>query len=107
MFTMMNQARLGCRLQGLSQAPRPPIRTRSTYARERLQGRAVTGPEAPDKPADPIIVHPDVRRMLMDQKGLCRRRPRALLIAAESRDTIGAAGTAKAERRRLTTCWAS
>ena len=52
-------------MQGLAQSAKSPIRTRVAYARERLQGRALTGPKAPDKPADPIIVHPDVRRTLL------------------------------------------
>ncbi|MEW9920851.1 acyl-CoA dehydrogenase C-terminal domain-containing protein [Marimonas sp. MJW-29] len=67
MFTMMNEARLGVGMQGLSQAE-VAYQNALTYARDRLQGRAITGPEAPDKAADPIIVHPDVRRSLMDQK---------------------------------------
>ncbi len=67
MFTMMNHARLGVGLQGhgLSElASQASI----AYANDRLQGRAVTGPKELGKPADPIIVHPDVRRMLLTQK---------------------------------------
>ncbi|MEX1146958.1 MAG: acyl-CoA dehydrogenase C-terminal domain-containing protein [Sphingomonadales bacterium] len=64
MFTMMNEARLGVGLQGLAIAD-VAYQNAVTYARERLQGRALTGPKNPDGPADPIIVHPDVRRMLM------------------------------------------
>ncbi|HHB81238.1 MAG TPA: acyl-CoA dehydrogenase, partial [Aliiroseovarius sp.] len=67
MFTMMNEARMGVGLQGYSQAE-AAYQAAVEYARERLQGRAVTGMENPDGPADPIIVHPDVRRSLMDQK---------------------------------------
>ncbi len=67
MFTMMNEARLGVGMQGLSQAE-AAYQNALTYARERLQGRAVTGAQNPDGPADPIIVHPDIRRSLMDQK---------------------------------------
>ncbi|SES72191.1 acyl-CoA dehydrogenase C-terminal domain-containing protein [Oceanicella actignis] len=67
MFTMMNEARIGVGMQGLAQAA-VAYENAVAYARERLQGRAVTGAAAPDKPADPLIVHPDVRRMLMDQK---------------------------------------
>ncbi|MCF6303865.1 MAG: acyl-CoA dehydrogenase C-terminal domain-containing protein [Rhodobacteraceae bacterium] len=67
MFTMMNAARLGVGLQGLSQAS-IAYQNAVEYARDRLQGRAVTGTQNPDGPADPIIVHPDVRRALMDQK---------------------------------------
>ncbi|MEP5728252.1 MAG: acyl-CoA dehydrogenase C-terminal domain-containing protein [Sulfitobacter sp.] len=67
MFTMMNEARLGVGMQGLSQAE-VAYQNALEYAKDRLQGRAVTGAEAPDKPADPLIVHPDIRRSLMDQK---------------------------------------
>ncbi|MAU41171.1 MAG: acyl-CoA dehydrogenase [Kordiimonas sp.] len=64
MFTMMNEARLGVAVQGLAIAEIAQ-QNAATYARDRLQGRALTGPKAPDKAADPIIVHPDVRRNLM------------------------------------------
>jgi len=69
MFTMMNTARLGVGVQGLSQAERA-WQNALRYARERLQMRSLSGPKAPDKAADPIIVHPDVRRMLLTQKAL-------------------------------------
>jgi len=67
MFTMMNEARLGVGMQGLAQAE-VAYQNALTYAKDRLQGRAVTGVENPDGPADPLIVHPDIRRSLMDQK---------------------------------------
>ena len=67
MFTMMNEARLGVGLQGYAQAEVAYQNARD-YARERLQGRDVTGAQNPEGAADPIIVHPDVRRNLMDQK---------------------------------------
>ena len=67
MFVMMNEARLGVGMQGLAQAELA-YQTAVEFARERLQSRSLKGPVAPEKPADPIIVHPDVRRMLMDQK---------------------------------------
>ncbi|HHI70649.1 MAG TPA: acyl-CoA dehydrogenase [Rhodobacteraceae bacterium] len=67
MFTMMNEARIGVGMQGLAQAE-AAYQNAVIYAKDRLQGRAVTGAENPDGPADPIIVHPDVRRNLMDQK---------------------------------------
>jgi len=67
MFTMMNEARIGVGLQGLSQADAAYQNARE-YAKDRLQGRAVTGTKNPDGPADPLIVHPDIRRSLMDQK---------------------------------------
>jgi alkylation response protein AidB-like acyl-CoA dehydrogenase len=67
MFTMMNEARLGVGLQGYAVAE-PAYQNAVAYAKERLQGRAVTGAENPSGPADPLIVHPDIRRNLMDQK---------------------------------------
>ncbi len=67
MFTMMNEARLGVGLQGYAQAE-IAYQNAVAYANDRLQGRDVTGAKNPDGPADPIIVHPDVRRNLMDQK---------------------------------------
>ncbi|WP_300584988.1 acyl-CoA dehydrogenase C-terminal domain-containing protein [Marivita sp.] len=67
MFTMMNEARLGVGLQGYAQAE-VAYQNAVAYANDRLQGRDVTGAKAPEKSADPIIVHPDIRRNLMDQK---------------------------------------
>src|SRR5476649_2901643 len=64
MFVMMNEARLGVAVQGLAQSE-VAYQNAAAYARDRLQGRALSGPQAPDKPADPIIVHPDVRRTLL------------------------------------------
>ncbi|WP_400082555.1 acyl-CoA dehydrogenase C-terminal domain-containing protein [Yoonia sp. R78084] len=67
MFTMMNEARLGVGLQGYAQAE-SAYQNAVAYANDRLQGRDVTGAKNPDGPADPLIVHPDIRRNLMDQK---------------------------------------
>jgi hypothetical protein len=67
MFVMMNAARLGVGLQGLAQAE-ASYQNGVAYALERRQGRALTGPAEPEQKADPIIVHPDVRRMLMDAR---------------------------------------
>ncbi|HKS85026.1 MAG TPA: acyl-CoA dehydrogenase family protein, partial [Pseudolabrys sp.] len=64
MFTMMNEARLGVGVQGLALSE-VAYQNAAIYAKERLQGRAISGAKYPDKPADPIIVHPDVRRTLM------------------------------------------
>jgi hypothetical protein len=64
MFVMMNGARLGVGVQGLG-ITEVAYQNAAAYAKERIQGRAPSGPKAPDKPADPIIVHPDVRRMLL------------------------------------------
>jgi hypothetical protein len=69
MFVMMNEARLGVGLQGLAQGEAAYQAARD-FARERLQGRALSGPKNPDGPADPIIVHPDIRRMLMDSRAI-------------------------------------
>jgi alkylation response protein AidB-like acyl-CoA dehydrogenase len=67
MFTMMNGARLGVGLQGLALGE-TALQTARQYAQERLQGRALSGDKFPEKAADPIIVHPDVRRMLFTMK---------------------------------------
>jgi alkylation response protein AidB-like acyl-CoA dehydrogenase len=69
MFTMMNEARLAVGLQGLGIAE-VAYQNAVAYARERLQGRALTGAKYPDKPADPIIVHPDVRKNLLTARAL-------------------------------------
>ncbi|MGE4373183.1 MAG: acyl-CoA dehydrogenase C-terminal domain-containing protein [Xanthobacter sp.] len=67
MFTMMNSERLSVGIQGLG-AGEAAYQAAVAYARERLQGRSLSGVKAPDLPADPIIVHPDVRRMLMTMR---------------------------------------
>ena len=67
MFTMMNAARLGVGIQGLGIAE-VARQNALIYAKDRLQGRSLTGAKAPDKPADPIIVHPDVRKNLLEAK---------------------------------------
>ncbi|MDX1529559.1 MAG: acyl-CoA dehydrogenase family protein, partial [Gammaproteobacteria bacterium] len=67
MFTMMNAARLAVGIQGLGVAE-SAYQGATAYARERLQGRALKGPAHPDQAADPIIVHPDVRRMLLTMR---------------------------------------
>ncbi len=69
MFTMMNYERLGVGIQGLATGERS-YQSAIEYARDRIQSRAPTGPVAQDKAADPIIVHPDVRRMLLTMKAL-------------------------------------
>ena len=69
MFVMMNEARLGVAMQGLAQGE-AAYQAAAQFAKERLQGRSVTGPKNPDGLADPILVHPDVRRMLMDAKAV-------------------------------------
>jgi acyl-CoA dehydrogenase len=78
MFTMMNEARLGVGVQGLAMSE-VAYQNAVVYAKERLQGRALTGAKAKDKPADPIIVHPDVRRTLMTIKSF-NEAARALVL---------------------------
>lgn len=67
MFTMMNEARIGVALQGMA-ISEVAYQNGAAYAKDRLQGRSLTGVKNPDGAADPIIVHPDVRRMLMDHR---------------------------------------
>ena len=69
MFVMMNEERLGVGMQGLAQGE-AAYQAAAAFAKDRLQGRALTGPKNPDGPADPILVHTDVRRMLMDSKAV-------------------------------------
>src|SRR5258706_6798979 len=64
MFVMMNAARLGVGMQGLG-LTEVAYQNAAAYAKDRIQGRSLSGPKATDKPADPIIVHPDVRKMLL------------------------------------------
>jgi alkylation response protein AidB-like acyl-CoA dehydrogenase len=78
MFIMMNAARLGVGLQGLAQAE-VARQNAAAYARDRRQGRALTGAKDPDAKADPIIVHPDIRRMLMEAKAY-NEAARALIL---------------------------
>ena len=78
MFTMMNEARLGVGIQGLAQSE-VAYQNAAAYAKERLQGRAISGVKYPDKPADPIIVHPDVRRTLMTMRAF-NEAARALVV---------------------------
>jgi len=78
MFVMMNEARLGVAVQGLAQSE-VAYQNAAAYAKDRLQGRSLTGPKAPDKPADPIIVHPDVRRTLLTIKAF-NEAARAMVV---------------------------
>lgn len=78
MFVMMNEARLGVAIQGLSQSE-VAYQNAVAYAKERLQGRALSGAKAAEKPADPIIVHPDVRRMLLEMRAF-NEAARALVL---------------------------
>ncbi|MDO5648178.1 acyl-CoA dehydrogenase C-terminal domain-containing protein [Paracoccus sp. (in: a-proteobacteria)] len=96
MFTMMNEARLGVGLQGYAVAV-AAYQNAVAYARDRLQGRAVTGAENPDGPADPLIVHPDIRRSLMDQKSFLEGARMLTLWGAHLIDRSSMANDADAE----------
>jgi alkylation response protein AidB-like acyl-CoA dehydrogenase len=85
MFTMMNEARLGVGVQGLGVAE-VAYQNAVAYARERLQGRALDGTRAPDSPADPILVHPDVRRMLLTMRAMTEGCRALLAITALEHD---------------------
>ena len=86
MFTFMNFARLGTGLQGLAHAELA-FQNSLAYARDRLQMRSLSGPKNPAGPADPIIVHPDVRRMLLTQKAFAEGG-RALVYFASTQGDI-------------------
>ncbi|MDA3887364.1 MAG: acyl-CoA dehydrogenase C-terminal domain-containing protein [Allgaiera sp.] len=96
MFTMMNEARLGVGLQGYAVAE-AAYQNAAAYARDRLQGRDVTGTKNPDGAADPIIVHPDVRRMLMDQKSFIEGARAFTFWGAHLIDRAHREGDAEAE----------
>jgi len=85
MFTMMNAARLGVGMQGVGVAE-AAFQASLAYARERLQMRALTGPQNPAGPADPIIAHPDVRRMLLTQKAIIEGGRALLYYTAQQAD---------------------
>src|SRR5690554_5507026 len=87
MFTFMNTARLGTALQGLAHAE-VAFQGGIEYARDRLQMRSLTGAKEPDKAADPIIVHPDVRRMLLTTKAFAEGNRAMLYYAAKQADIV-------------------
>lgn len=101
MFTMMNAARLGVGIQGLG-LTEASFQNALAYARDRLQMRALSGPQAPEKPADPIIVHPDVRRMLLTQKAFAEGGRMLVLYTAQMLDVVEH-GQDAAERERAET----
>ena len=101
MFVMMNSARLGVGVQGLGLSERA-YQNALRYARERLQSRSLSGPKLPEKPADPIIVHPDVRRMLLAQKALIEGG-RLLSLYSYSQLDIAERAQDAAERERAET----
>jgi hypothetical protein len=96
MFTMMNEARLGVALQGYAQAA-IAHQNAVAYARDRLQGRDVTGARNAGGPADPIIVHPDVRRALMDGRAFVEGARALTLWGAMLLDRAHRAGDREAE----------
>jgi hypothetical protein len=93
MFTMMNEARLGVGLQGLSLSV-VAFQNAAAYARERLQGRSLSGPKNKAGKADPIIVHPDVRRGLMTMKAFNEAGRALLLWTALNSDIAHRSGNA-------------
>jgi alkylation response protein AidB-like acyl-CoA dehydrogenase len=96
MFTMMNEARLGVGLQGYAQAE-AAYQNAVAYAKDRLQGRDVAGTKNPAGPADPLIVHPDIRRCLMDQKSFIEGARALVLWGASLIDASHRGGDAAAE----------
>ena len=98
MFVMMNEARLGVAVQGLAQAE-ASYQAAVAFARDRLQGRALTGPKNPGGPADSILVHPDVRRMLMESRAIVEGG-RALLFWTFLHEDLAHAAADEAERTR-------
>ncbi len=96
MFTMMNEARLGVGLQGYAVAE-AAYQNALAYAKDRLQGRDVTGAKNPGGAADPLIVHPDIRRNLMEQKSFVEGARALTLWAASLIDRSHRMGDADAE----------
>jgi hypothetical protein len=87
MFTFMNTARIGTATQGLAHAELS-FQGALSYAKDRLAMRSLTGPKNPDGPADPIIVHPDVRRMLLTQKAFAEGSRAFLYFLAQQGDIV-------------------
>jgi alkylation response protein AidB-like acyl-CoA dehydrogenase len=96
MFTMMNEARLGVGLQGYAVAE-AAYQAAAAYAKDRLQGRAVTGAKNPEGPADALIVHPDIRRTLMDQRSFVEGARAFTFWGAQLIDRAHRAGDTEAE----------
>ncbi|MBX3578564.1 MAG: acyl-CoA dehydrogenase C-terminal domain-containing protein [Rhizobiaceae bacterium] len=94
MFTMMNEARLGVGLQGHAVAE-VAYQNAVAYAKERIQGRSLSGVKAPDKRADPIIVHPDIRRKLMTMKAFIEAGRALILWTAIKSDVAHRSGDDK------------
>ena len=99
MFVMMNEARLGTGLQGLSIGT-AAYQAAVEFAHERLQGRSLTGPKNPDVPADSIMVHPDVRRMLLEAKAFVEGGQAFTLWTALQADLQHSNDEAEAQKAR-------
>lgn len=97
MFTFMNTARIGTAIQGLAHG-QLSYTGAIMYARERLAMRSLTGPKNPDGPADPIIVHPNVRRMLLTQKALVEGSRAFLYYLAQLGDIVDAGDEEQAKK---------
>ncbi|WP_201315629.1 acyl-CoA dehydrogenase C-terminal domain-containing protein [Dyella sp. EPa41] len=97
MFTMMNAARLGVGVQGLALSERA-LQNSLNYARERLQGRSLSGVKFPEKPADNLLVQPDVRRMLLTQRAFVEAS-RTLLLYTSLQTDVEARGADEATRK--------
>jgi len=98
MFVMMNEARLGVGLQGLA-ISEAAYQNAADYARQRIQGRSLTGPKAPDRQADPIIVHADVRRTLMQIRSI-NEAGRAFMLYTALQSDIAHRSPDAAERQK-------
>jgi hypothetical protein len=96
MFVMMNEARLGVGVQGLALSE-VAYQNAAQYAKDRLQGRALTGAKFADKPADPIIVHPDVRRILMTIRAF-NEAARALVLWTSLKSDVARRSDSAKER---------
>lgn len=100
MFTFMNFARIGTAIQGVS-ATELSFQGALAYAKDRLAMRGLNGPVKPDKPADPIIVHPDVRRMLFTQKAVAEGGRAMLAYASQFVDIVRQGGDDAKEADKL------
>ncbi len=94
MFVMMNEARIGVANQGLAMGE-VAYQNAAAYAKDRLQGRALTGAKAPERPADPIIVHPDIRRTLLGIRAVNEAGRALILWTALQADLCKASSDAK------------
>ena len=99
MFVVMNEARLGTGLQGLAIGT-AAYQAAVEFAKDRIQGRSLTGPKNPDQAADPIIVHPDVRRMLLEGKAFVEGGQALVLWTALQADLQGSSDEATATKAK-------